>query len=107
MKNIDVVILGAGAAGMICAIEAGRRMPSHTHLGQELTLVLQGSFADATGSYTKGDVATADGSIDHQPRAGEGELCLCLAVEDAPLRLTGISGMLVGIAAAARRLAGR
>ena len=25
MKNIDVVILGAGAAGMICAIEAGRR----------------------------------------------------------------------------------
>jgi len=25
MKNYDVIIIGAGAAGMMCAIEAGKR----------------------------------------------------------------------------------
>jgi putative transcriptional regulator len=98
----------AGRAGVrLLAIEPGRRMPRHTHEGQELTLVLQGSFSDATGAYAKGDVATADASIDHQPRAGRGELCLCLAVEDAPLRLTGFNGVLLGLAGAARKLVGR
>ncbi|MCE9523094.1 MAG: ChrR family anti-sigma-E factor [Alphaproteobacteria bacterium] len=107
MREYALPAFAGREAVRLLAIEAGRRMPSHTHLGQELTLVLQGSFVDATGSYAKGDVATADGSIDHQPRAGAGEMCLCLAVEDAPLRLTGFSGILVGIAAVARRLAGR
>jgi putative transcriptional regulator len=91
----------------LLAIEPGRRMPQHTHEGLELTLVLQGSFADATGRYAKGDVATADPSIDHQPQAGGNELCLCLAVEDAPLRLTGFSGAVLNTAAAVRRFIGR
>ena len=91
----------------LLAIEPGRRMPRHTHEGLELTLVLQGSFADASGDYAKGDVATADRSVDHQPQAGGSELCLCLAVEDAPLRLTGFNGALLNAAAAARKLVGR
>ena len=88
----------------LLAIEPGRRMPQHTHEGLELTLVLQGSFSDATGLYARGDVATADGSINHRPHAGGGELCLCLAVEDGPLRLTGIGGAVLNAAAAIRRL---
>lgn len=91
----------------LLAIEPGRRMPQHTHEGLELTLVLQGSFSDATGRYTRGDVATADASINHQPHAGEGELCLCLAVEDAPLRLTGLNGAVLNAAAAVRKFIGR
>jgi putative transcriptional regulator len=81
-------------------IPGGRRMPRHGHDGEELTLVLQGSFADQTGQYVKGDVATADGSIDHQPVAGPGEVCLCLAVEDGPLHLTGWTGRLLTAASA-------
>jgi len=84
----------------LLSIPAGQRMPRHGHGGEELTLVLQGSFDDAIGHYAKGDVATADASIDHQPIAGAQELCLCLAVEDGPLRLTGWSGRLLTIASA-------
>lgn len=91
----------------LLAIEPGRRMPRHTHEGLELTLVLQGSFADASGAYAKGDVATADASVDHQPQAGAGELCLCLAVEDAPLKLVGLNGVVLNAAAAVRKLVGR
>jgi putative transcriptional regulator len=88
----------------LLSIEPRRRMPRHTHEGQELTLVLQGSFLDALGAFGRGDVATADPSINHQPRAGADEVCLCLAVEDAPLRLTGFAGAVLNSAAAVRNL---
>ena len=91
----------------LLAIEPGRRMPRHTHEGLELTLVLQGSFADASGNYARGDVAIADASVEHQPQAGMQEVCLCLAVEDAPLRLTGVDGMVMNTLAAFRKLLGR
>jgi len=91
----------------LLSIPAGHRMPRHTHGGEELTLVLQGSFADATGHYAKGDVATADASINHQPEAGSGDTCLCLAVEDGALRLTGWAGQLLTAASFVRDLARR
>lgn len=107
MKEYPLPAFAGHTVVRLLAIEPGKRMPRHTHEGQELTLVLQGSFTDATGAYAKGDVATADASIDHQPQAGGAELCLCLAVEDAPVRLTGLNGALLGLAGTARRLIGR
>ncbi len=88
----------------LLAIPPGRRMPRHTHEGEELTLVLWGSFSDASGAYARGDVATADARVDHQPHAGAGETCLCLAVEDAPLRFTGWMGPLFTAAARMRHV---
>ncbi len=76
-------------------IRPGRTMPSHTHDGSEYTLVLQGGFTDATGHYRRGDVAIADADIDHRPRADDDEDCICFAVTDAPLRLTGTVGRIV------------
>jgi putative transcriptional regulator len=76
-------------------LKAGRSVPQHTHGGQELTLVIQGSFSDKRGHYRRGDVAIADPSIDHRPRADEGEDCLCFTVTDAPLKLTGPIGRLL------------
>ncbi len=70
-------------------------MPVHTHEGTELTLVLAGAFSDAHGHFLRGDVAEADASVEHQPVADPGEDCLCLAVTDAPLRLTGPFGRLL------------
>lgn len=67
-------------------IPPGRKVPEHGHRGLELTLVLQGSFSDSEGSFGLGDVEDADGSVDHQPVAGPGEACICLAATDAPLR---------------------
>jgi putative transcriptional regulator len=80
---------GEGYEASLLWIKAGRKMPSHTHDGGETTLVLKGSFHDINGQFNRGDVAIADADVDHSPRAGEGEDCICFVVTDAPLRLTG------------------
>lgn len=74
---------------------SGLLMPTHTHAGSELTLVLQGAFRDVTGVYKRGDVATADTSLVHRPLAEPGEECICLAVLDAPLRFAGTLGTML------------
>lgn len=76
-------------------IRAGAAAPRHTHEGIELTLVLKGTFSDAHGRYQPGDIEEADSGIDHRPVAGEDEDCLCLAVTDAPLKLTSRFGRLI------------
>lgn len=76
-------------------IKSGRKMPSHTHEGSEYTLVLKGAFSDLNGHYGRGDIAIADMDVDHRPIADEGEDCLCFAVTDAPLQLTGPIGRIV------------
>jgi putative transcriptional regulator len=70
-------------------LKAGWGVPYHTHRGQELTLVLDGAFRHAGGHYGKGDVEIADDSINHRPVAEPGQDCFCLAVTQAPVRLTG------------------
>jgi putative transcriptional regulator len=67
-------------------------MPQHTHEGLEVTLVLKGSFSDVTGTYKRGMIALADDDVDHQPISGDDEECICFAVIDAPLHLTGRLG---------------
>lgn len=67
-------------------IPPGKAVPEHGHGGLELTLVLQGSFADSEGAFHRGDVETAHDDIEHQPIAGAGAPCICLAATDAPLR---------------------
>lgn len=81
-------ILSAGADGALrlLYIPAGRAVPEHSHGGLELTLVLQGSFADSQGRFGRGDVEIAQDDLDHQPVAGSGAPCICLAATDAPLR---------------------
>ncbi len=76
-------------------IKAGSSTPRHTHQGSELTLVLKGSFQDGHGLYGCGDVEEADSDVDHSPVAGFDGDCLCLAVTDAPLRLTSPLGRLI------------
>jgi putative transcriptional regulator len=70
-------------------IRPGRKMPDHTHEGSEITLVLDGAFSDANGRYARGDIALADEDVDHSPVAENDRPCICLAITDAPLRLTG------------------
>lgn len=81
-------ILSADSEGSLrlLYIPPGRAVPQHSHGGLELTLVLQGSFADSEGRFGAGDVETAHDDIDHQPVAGPEAPCICLAATDAPLR---------------------
>lgn len=73
-------------------IRPGATMPDHTHEGLEATLVIRGAFSDCTGRYGPGDVALVQGDLDHSPVAEDEDTCICLAVTDAPLRLTGSFG---------------
>jgi putative transcriptional regulator len=87
-----VISSKGGLEAKLYWIKAGRKMPSHTHDGQEVTLVLSGAFSDMSGHYRRGDVAIADQDIDHKPVSDPDEDCICFAVTDAPLKLTGPVG---------------
>lgn len=70
-------------------IKAGGKIPEHTHRGSEMTLVLEGGFSDADGTYHQGDFLLREPSDVHSPTAVQSEDCICLAVLDAPLKFTG------------------
>lgn len=84
-----------GLTAMLYRIAPGKKIPQHSHEGAEITLVLRGGFSDVTGHYRRGDMAIADEDVDHVPVADEGEECVCFAILDAPLRLTGPIGRLL------------
>ena len=71
-------------------IKAGGKIPEHDHRGSEMTLVLQGGFSDANGSYHEGDFIYRAADDTHAPTALQSEDCICLAATDAPLRFKGL-----------------
>ena len=76
-------------------IPTGKPVPTHSHGGLELTLVLCGAFSDETGHYGRGDFQEADETLKHQPHAVAGEDCICLVVTDAPLRFSSLAARVV------------
>jgi putative transcriptional regulator len=81
---------GRDASARLLYIPAGTAVPDHGHRGIELTLVLQGAFADANDRFGRGDIEIADEELEHTPVAMAGEDCICLAATDAPLRFRGM-----------------
>ena len=67
-------------------IDAGGEVPTHTHKGFEITLLLDGSFEDEMGTYVAGDFIELDGEHNHKPKTTEG--CLCYTVADDALQFT-------------------
>ena len=78
------------ATARLLYIPAGTAVPDHGHRGLELTLVLQGAFADDSDRFGRGDIEIADEEVEHTPVAMAGEDCICLAATDAPLRFLGL-----------------
>jgi putative transcriptional regulator len=81
---------GPEASARLLFIPAGMAVPDHGHRGTELTLVLQGAFADQNDRFGRGDIEIADEDVEHTPVALAGDDCICLAVTDAPLRFRGL-----------------
>lgn len=77
---------GPDASARLLYIPAGVAVPDHGHGGMELTLVLQGAFADANDRFGPGDLEIADEAMQHTPVALGGVDCICLAATDAPLK---------------------
>lgn len=81
---------GPEARARLLYIPAGQAVPDHGHRGTELTLVLQGAFADATDRFGPGDLEVAGEELEHTPVAEAGADCICLAATDAPLRFNSL-----------------
>jgi putative transcriptional regulator len=71
-------------------IRAGGRMPEHEHRGEEITVLLQGSFSDADGSYSRGDFVVRHAGETHQPTATMDKDCICLVCLERPVRPRGL-----------------
>jgi putative transcriptional regulator len=76
-------------------LKPGGTANAHTHMGDEYTVILEGSFSDEAGLYHKGDFLVRDASHRHTPVATQDRECICLAVTEAPIQLTGFFGRLL------------
>ncbi len=84
-----------GVTARLLRIAPGRSVFDHGHGGSELTLVLKGSYHSQGERFARGDLEIADESVQHQPVAGTEDVCVCLAVTDAPLRFGSWIGRLM------------
>ncbi len=69
-------------------IKAGGNVPKHVHEGDEITVVLKGSFSDQDDHYQAGDFIVRTSGEVHTPVAAQDEDCLCLSTLDAPIKMT-------------------
>jgi putative transcriptional regulator len=66
-------------------IKAGGKVPQHRHQGDEITVIIKGSFSDQEGKYGVGDFIVRTRGEIHQPVASQDQDCLCLTTLDAPI----------------------
>jgi len=71
-------------------VKPGGKIPRHDHRGQEFTVVLRGSFSDEYGIYSDGDFMLRESGQEHLPLAARYEECVCLTVQQAPVKFTGL-----------------
>lgn len=78
-----------GETVQLLRAKPGTTIPSHTHNGEEATLVLTGQLQDGDDVLGAGDVMQADHHHDHTPRIIGDGLCLCLIVMSGKMKFTG------------------
>jgi len=84
-----------GAKVELLKIKPGGTATTHTHLGDEYTVILEGSFSDESGLYQRGDFLLRDKNDKHTPVATLDRECICLAVTEGPIQLTGFFGRML------------
>lgn len=90
LRIAPLPILGESRETAIYDIKAGERMPEHEHRGEEITVLLKGSFSDADGSYSRGDFVVRNAGEVHQPTATQDTDCICLVCLERPVRPRGL-----------------
>ena len=84
-----------GAKVELLKIRPGGSTSTHTHLGDEYTVILEGSFSDEDGLYRRGDFMVRGGSDKHTPVATLDRECICLTVTEGPVQFTGVLSRLL------------
>ncbi len=80
---------GNGAKVELLRIKPGGSAATHTHLGDEYTVILKGSFSDEDGLYGLGSFLTRSSRDKHTPMATLDGECICLAITEGPVQFTG------------------
>ena len=86
LRIAPLSIAGETLETSIYDIKAGGKMPEHEHRGEEITVLLKGSFSDAEGTYTRGDFVVRNAGEAHQPTATQDTDCICLVCLERPVR---------------------
>lgn len=91
--NLASVSFANPGSGKLLVVHGmpGAKLPAHGHDGTEYTCVLTGSYSDASGIFSAGDLVEADEDDDHQPIVGSDAECVCVIAIDGHLRLHGIA----------------
>jgi putative transcriptional regulator len=84
---------GAGDLRLL-RIGAGRAMPEHGHGGEELTLVIEGAYADVTGTYRRGDIQDVGEGVEHRPVVTADAECICLIASERQARFKSLGARL-------------
>jgi putative transcriptional regulator len=72
------------AGARLLRMKPSASAPRHSHAAYELTLVLEGRYADERAEYGVGDLAIAVPGDTHRPRTLATEGCLCLTANVGP-----------------------
>lgn len=95
VQQISIETVDSRSRARLLRFQSGLTVPAHGHGGRELTLILTGSLCDRDTVLYRGDIAETDERTEHQPFAGAGEDCICLAVTDAPLQFKSMLARLL------------
>lgn len=71
-------------------IKAGGNVPHHRHAGDEITVIIKGSFSDQDDKYGVGDFIVRTSGEQHRPVASQDEDCLCLSTLDKPIIMSNL-----------------
>jgi putative transcriptional regulator len=66
-------------------LRPGLSVPTHSHRGVEMQLVLQGGYTDGDQDFRRGDVQVGDDDLTHGLTIDAGEDCITLLVKEHPL----------------------
>jgi len=96
-RGLEICAVGAAGQAHLWLLRAqpGTVLPAHGHTGDELTLVLSGSYFDGRAVLDAGAVEEADEAVEHQPVVTSATVCICLAATRGGLRFRRLLPRLV------------
>ena len=95
IQSVELCRDSNGAKVELLKIKPGGSAVTHTHLGDEYTVILEGSFSDDDGLYGRGDFLLREKDEEHRPVATQDRECICLAVTEGPIQFTGLFSRLL------------
>ena len=70
--------------------KGGKKLPEHSHNGEEWTLIIQGGYEAGGEGYVSGDLHISDDDVSHAPHIDAGEDCICLVMTEGPLKMKSL-----------------